>query len=348
MNITVAEIATMLGGEVEGDAQVAISAPAKIEEGLPGTLTFLANSKYEKYIYDTQASAVLVGRDFIPAKTVKPVLIRVDNVYDALAKLMQWYEQLQKSTEMDMDEDGSGIHESVKIAEGVKIGKFTVIEANTEIGSDTIIHSNVYISHNVKIGSNCLIYPGVRIMHETEMGDHCVVFPNAIIGSDGFGYARSDDGYARIPQIGKVIIGNHVEIGSNTVIDRATMGATIIHDGVKLDNLIQIAHNVEIGERTVIAAQTGIAGSAKIGQDCMIGGQVGIAGHLKLPDRTYIQAKSGVSAQIKEPGKKLFGYPAINYTNYLRSYNIFTKLPEMKRKVEELEREIKILKEKLS
>ena len=341
MTITAKEIAGMLGGDIVGNGEVSIQAPAKIEEGLPGTLTFLSNNKYEKYLYTTEASAVLVHRDFKPSGPTKATLILVDNVNESLGTLLKFYDELKnQETTTPNQVDHAFIDDTAKLGTDIQIGIGSIVEAKSTIGNGTKIFPQVYIGSQVTIGKNCMFYPGVKIMHGTIIGDNCVVHSNTVVGSDGFGFSRTKQGYTKIPQIGNVIIENDVEIGSSCVIDRAVMGSTFIRRGAKLDNLIQIAHNVDVGAHTVIAAQAGIAGSAKIGAHNLIGGQVGIAGHLKLADHTRIQAKSGVSSDIKQEGSKLYGYPALDYYHYLRAYNVFKNLPELEKQVEYLQRQL--------
>ena len=330
MDITVGDIAKMLNAEVEGDPSTPISGPAKIEEGQPGMLTFLANPKYEHYVYKTMASAVLVDKNFNPSQPVEAVLIRVDNVYASVGQLLKWYEQQGQNGHRVNDEiNFDNIHPTAKVGADVLIGPHCMVGAHAEIGASSELLGQVYIGHNVKIGKCCKFYPGVRIMHDTIIGDDCVFYANAVIGSDGFGYSKSENGYEKIPQVGIARIGNKVEIGSGSVVDRAVMGETIIEDGVIIDNLVHIAHNVVVGESTAIAAQTGIAGSTKIGKNCIIGGQVGIAGHISIADGTMIQAKSGLSKRITKKNSKLFGYPAIEYKSYLKAYAHFKRLPEL-------------------
>jgi UDP-3-O-[3-hydroxymyristoyl] glucosamine N-acyltransferase len=337
MDITVGEIAKMLNAVVEGDPSVPITGPAKIEEGQPGMLTFLANPKYEHYVYKTMASAVLVDKNFNPTQPVEAVLVRVDNVYASVGQLLKWYESRGQNGNGTMTTTSSNnIHATAKIASDVTIGPLCIVGPNALIGPGCELIGQVYIGPGVKIGQRCKFYPGVRIQSHTEIGDDCAFYDNAVIGSDGFGYSKSEHGYEKIPQVGKVRIGNKVEIGAGSVVDRAVMGETVICDGVIIDNLVHIAHNVVIGECTAIAAQTGIAGSTKIGKNCVIGGQVGIAGHLSVADGTMIQAKSGLSKTITEPNSKLFGYPAIEYHAYLKSYAHFKRLPEMEILIKQL------------
>lgn len=339
MQLSAQEIAKILDGSVEGDPEVLVSGPSKIEEGGPGTITFLANPKYEEFAYSTTASVLLVSQDFQPKKPISATLIRVENVYTALSILLENFGD-QTDTNVGISEYAA-VDKSAQIGEDVAVGMFSIIEANARIGAGCRIAAQVFIGRNVELGKNVIVHPGVRIMHSSKIGDNCVLHPNVVIGSDGFGFAPQEDGaYKKIPQTGNVVIENNVEIGSGTIIDRATMGSTIIRSGVKLDNLIQVAHNVEIGENTVIAAQVGIAGSTKIGKNCRIGGQVGFVGHVTIADGTQIQAQSGIASHVKEPNTALFGYPAINYRDYVKSYAVFKKLPELYKRIAELERMI--------
>lgn len=334
MELTTGAIAELLHGILEGDAQTLIVKPSKIEEGEKGSISFFHNEKYETFLYTTKASAILVDKNFVPKKPLAPTLIRVENVYSAVALLLDKFGETEKLAELPEISSKAEVHETAQLGFHVSVGHFTLIGKHTLIGDSTTIGSNVNIGNNVKIGAHCIIKSGVRILDNCILGDFCIIHNNAIIGSDGFGFALQSDGtYKKVAQLGNVEIGNDVEIGANTTIDRATMGSTRISDGVKLDNLIQIGHNVEIGKNTVIAAQSGIAGSTKIGANCRIGGQVGISGHLEIADGTQIQAQSGVSSSTKEPNKFLFGYPAIDYKDYIRSYAVFKKLPELYKKL---------------
>ena len=337
-------IADYLKGEVEGDGKTMIRGFGKIEEARQGELTFLSNPAYTKYVYTTQASAILVNRDFVLEKQVKPVLIRVDNAYEALAKLLTLVEQSKPKP--------AGIHslafleENVHTGKDIYVGPFAYIGKNVKIGDKVHIYPHVYIGDNVTIGDETIIYPGARIYQDTLIGKKCILHAGCVIGSDGFGFAPTGSNYEKIPQIGIVELEDHVEIGSNTTIDRATMGHTLIKKGVKLDNLIQIGHNVEIGENTVMAAQTGIAGSAKIGKDCMFGGQVGISGHLQVADGVKIAAKTGVPGTVKKENIILEGIPSMPIRQFQRSVFYIKQLPEMYQKIRELENKMKGLSHK--
>ncbi len=328
MQITALNIAQLVNGIVEGDPHTVIYGPSKIEEGLPGTITFLANPKYKDYIYSTNASVVLVSSDFVPEKQISATLIKVENVYASLAFLMERF-----NTGMSIKSaiaKTAIVDETVVLGSDVAIDDYVIVKPNVKIGNHTKIFGQVFIGDRVEIGDHVTIYPGVKIYHNCKIGDRCVIHANTVIGSDGFGFAKDENGnYKKIPQTGNVVLENDVEIGSNTVIDRASMGSTIIKEGVKLDNLIQIAHNVSIGKNTAIAAQAGVAGSTSIGQNCLIGGQVGIVGHINIADGAMIQAQSGIASSIKEKDAKLYGYPAIDYQTYLKSYAYFKKLPEI-------------------
>jgi UDP-3-O-[3-hydroxymyristoyl] glucosamine N-acyltransferase len=337
MQFTAAQIAGMLSGKVEGDSDAQVSNLSKIEEGKPGTLTFLANPKYVEYIYTTGASVAIVGNDFVADKPLPTTLtlIRVADAYGSFAKLLEAYNQFrQPKPQIDAQ---SKIAETAKVGANVYVGAFAYIGENAAIEEGVKIYPGCYIGDNVRIGKNTTIYPGVRIYADCIIGAECTLHSGVIIGADGFGFVpNSENNYSKVPQIGNVIIEDHVEVGSNTSIDRATLGSTIIRKGVKLDNLIQIAHNVEIGENTVIAAQTGIAGSTHIGKNCMIGGQVGIVGHLKIADGTKIAAQSGVGKDITEPNTIVQGSPAFAIMDYKKSYVGFMKLPELMGQIKDL------------
>jgi UDP-3-O-[3-hydroxymyristoyl] glucosamine N-acyltransferase len=347
MQITVQHIAALVQGEIIGNPETIILGPGKIEDGKPGMITFLANDKYESFIYDSKAAAVLVSRSFRPSRDVKPVLIKVDNVYASLAALLSHFD-------VALSSDAGISHTAVidrqaEIGQNVSIGHHSIVRKNARIGDNTIVHGQVFIGDDVRIGKNVKIYPGVKIYHGCIIGDNCTIHANSVVGSDGFGFAHDNDGkYSKIPQIGNVVIENDVEIGANTVIDRATMGSTIIRSGVKLDNLIQVAHNVEIGKDTVIAALAGISGSVKIGERCMIGGQVGFAGHIHIADGTMIAAQTGILSSITEKDSKIAGTPAIDYGNYLKSYAYFRKLPDLAHQIRMLEKELDKLKQQIN
>lgn len=347
MIITAKELSAILSGSVEGDPNVKVDRPSKIEEGGSGTIAFLANPKYERYAYTTTASIILVSKDFKPAKPISATLIRVDDVYACVALLLDKFGNKVEVSQEGIS-DQAFVHPDASIGNNVSIGLFSIIENGAEVGSNCTIYPQVYIGRNVKIGKNVILNPGVKIYHDSIIGDNCILHSNVVIGSDGFGFAPTEDGsFKKIPQLGNVILEEAVEIGANTVIDRATMGSTIIKAGVKLDNLIQIAHNVEVGSNTVIAAQTGIAGSTKVGENCMIGGQVGIVGHITVADGTKVQAQSGIASKVKKENTSLFGSPAIPYSNFLRSYTGFKQLPELMKKINALEKQVQSLSQNL-
>lgn len=345
MEFTAQQIAAFLNGVIEGDASVKVSNFSKIEEGKPGTLTFLANPKYESFIYETQASVVLVNNDFVPSQPLTTTLIKVPNAYAALAMLMSMVEQAKpKKTGIDST---AFIASTAQLGENPYVGNFAYIGENVKIGHNVKIYPQVYIGDNVNIGDNVTLYPHACIYDGCNLGSNLIIHAGAVIGADGFGFAPEGDGYKKIPQIGNVIIEDDVEIGANTTIDRAVMDSTIIRKGVKLDNLIQIAHNVEVGENTVMAAQVGVAGSVKIGKHCMFGGQVGLAGHLKIGDNVNLGAQSGVISSV-EGNTTVLGSPSMPAKSYMRSSAIFSKLPEMYRTMGQLQREIEQLKEELN
>ena len=343
MEFTAATIAGFLKGEIEGNPDTVVNSVAKIEEGHIGALSFLANPKYEHYIYTTGSSVILVNKNFVPSSKVTATLIRVENAYEAFASLLRLVDQARPRKK--------GIHPSAVIEPTAKIGAEVYIGPYSYIGENCLVEDNcsvyphTYIGDNTRVGKNCTLYSGVKIYHDCVLGESCIIHAGTVIGSDGFGFApQSETEFMKIPQLGNVVLEDHVEIGANVAIDRATMGSTIIHKGVKLDNLIQIGHNVEVGENTVMAGQTGIAGSTKIGKNCMFGGQVGISGHLKIADGTKIGAQSGIPGDVKEENSILLGYPAINYKDFFRSSVIFRKLPELLTRINSLEKDIKILK----
>lgn len=341
MDFIASQIAGLLEGTVVGNENISVNNLSKIEEGQPNTLSFLSNLKYEEYLYITGASIVIVDKSFEPSKSIPNTctLIKVESAQAAFAKLLEIYNQVKRKK--------SGIHPSSYISDSATIGEEVYIGANCSIGDNVTIGNNVhvypnsYIGDNVKIGDDCMFFAGVRVYSDCLIGKSCTLHSGVIIGGDGFGFVPNRNGnYSKVPQIGNAILEDHVEIGSNTTIDRATLGSTIIRKGVKLDNLIQVAHNVEIGENTVIAAQTGIAGSTKIGKNCMIGGQVGIVGHITIADEVKIAAQSGVGHAIAEKGQILQGSPAFPIGDYKRSYVVYRGLPDLKRKVDELEKKL--------
>jgi len=347
MIFTAKQIAGFLGGTVEGDTDVEVGSFSKIEEGKPGTLTFLANLRYAAFIYDTNASIALVNNDFVPEKALPKTLtlIRVPNAYMALATLMEMVNKAKISKRGI--ESQAFVSSSAEIDyENVYIGTFAYIGENVKLGKNVAVYPQVYLGDNVEIEDNTILYAGVKVYNNCKIGKNCIIHAGAVIGADGFGFAPDGDKYKKIPQLGNVVIENDVEIGANTTVDRAAIGSTIIRSGVKLDNLIQIAHNCEVGENTVMAAQVGIAGSVKIGKHCMFGGQVGLAGHIQIADNVTFGAQSGVISSIKE-STTVLGAPAINAKNFMRSSAVFGKLPDIYRTIGQLQREVEELKKEL-
>ena len=345
MEFSAKQIAEYVQGTIVGDENASVHTFAKIEEGIPGALSFLSNPKYTQYIYDTQSSIVLVNKDFEPEKEVKATLIKVNNAYESLAKLMTLYEQSQPKR--------TGIHPlayvapTAKIGENVYLAPFACVGDNAELGDGTELHPHATVGRGAKVGKNCILYTNCNVYHDCRVGNNCILHSGSVVGADGFGFAPSPDGYEKIPQIGIAILEDNVEIGANTCIDRATMGATIIRKGVKLDNLIQIAHNVEVGSNTVMASQTGVAGSTKVGEWCMFGGQVGIGGHIKIGNKVNLGAQSGVPGSIKD-GQNLIGTPPMELKNYFKSSAVFKKLPDMYKELNALRKEIDELKKQLN
>ena len=338
MVFTAGQIAGILEGEVDGNPEIAVHRLAKIEEGESGSLTFLANPKYTSHIYTTKASVTIVNKDFVPEQDLTTTMIKVDDAYKSFSKLLEYYNQVENNK--------VGIESPVFTAddavygENFYLGAFSYLGNNVVIGNNVKIYPNVYVGDNVKIDDNVIVFAGAKIYSESVIGKNCMIHSGAIIGADGFGYTPNKEGeFTRVPQTGNVVLEDNVDIGAGTTIDRATLGSTILHRGVKLDNQIQIAHNVEIGEHTVIAAQTGIAGSTKIGKRCMIGGQVGIVGHITIGDNVKIQAQSGIGRNIKD-NEILQGSPALNYGDYNKSYVHFKNLPKIVNRIDKLEKNI--------
>jgi UDP-3-O-[3-hydroxymyristoyl] glucosamine N-acyltransferase len=343
MEFSAATIASWIGATIEGNPDVLVNSVCKIEEGTPGGLSFLANPQYTPFIYETKASCVIVATDFVPERPISATLLRVAEPYRAFAGILEQYSKtLQKPPGI---EQPCFIHPDALIGKDVYIGAFAYIGKGAVIGDGARIFPQVYIGDAVSVGAHSTLHPGVKVYDQCRVGNHCTIHAGAIIGADGFGFAPDHaNNYKKVPQIGNVILEDHVEIGANTAIDRATLGSTIIRKGVKLDNLIQIAHNVEIGENTVIAAQTGVAGSTKIGRESMIGGQVGIIGHLHLADKVKIAAQSGIGQNIKEEGAVFQGSPAFPISDYQKSYIMFRKLPKIDQRIFALEKQIAELK----
>lgn len=346
MEFTAQQISDLLQGNVEGDPGARVSRLARIEEGTPGSLSFLANPKYVDFIYSTEATIVIVGKDFIAEKPVKATLVRVADAYGSFAKLLEIYNQVVRDKKGI--EQPCFLSESATVGHEVYIGAFAYVGKNVKLGDRVKIYPNCYVGDNVTIGDDTTLFPGVSVYSDCRIGKNCSIHAGVVIGADGFGFAPSTGQYKKVAQIGNVVIEDHVEIGAGTTIDRATLGSTIIRNGVKLDNLIQVAHNVEIGENTVIAAQTGIAGSTKIGKDCMIGGQVGIVGHLVIADNTKIAAQSGIGTSISESGQVVQGSPAFGISDYRRTYVVFRKLPELDKKIQELEKALAEIRQTIS
>lgn len=344
MEFTASQVAAYINGTVEGDENAVINNFAKIEEGVPGAISFLANPHYEQYIYETKSSVVLVNEDFKPTQPVAATLIRVKNAYEAVSRLLQLYESMKPKR--------TGISSLAFIAETAKVGKdvyiapFVAIGDNAEVGDGAELHPHATIGPRAKVGKNTIMYSNSVVYHDCVVGNNCILHAGCVIGADGFGFAPTAEGYEKIPQIGIVTIEDNVEIGANTCIDRSTMGSTIVRKGVKLDNLVQIAHNVEVGANTVMSAQVGVAGSAKVGEWCMLGGQVGVAGHITLGDRVYAGGQSGLSGgrKLKDGNCTVMGYPAIEHQNFARSAAAFKNLPSLVKQVNELQKEIDELK----
>jgi UDP-3-O-[3-hydroxymyristoyl] glucosamine N-acyltransferase len=338
MKFTAEQIAGILEGDIVGNSNVEVFKLAKIEEGSEGSLTFLANPKYTHYIYNTQASIVIVNKTFVPEQSITATLIKVEDAYKSFSKLLEYYNQVKNNK--SGIEQPSFQSETAVYGDDIYLGAFSYLGENVVIGNNVKIYPQAYIGDNVVIGDNTTVFAGVKLYSETQVGNNCVINSGAIIGADGFGFTPDENGeFQKVPQTGNVIIEDNVDIGSATTIDRATLGSTYIRKGVKLDNQIQIAHNVDIDQNTVIAAQTGIAGSTKIGKYCMIGGQVGIAGHLTIGDHVRVQAQTGIGHRVKD-GEKLYGSPAIDYGNYVKSYVHFKNLPKIVKTITDLEKKV--------
>ena len=345
MKFSAKQIAAFIQGEIVGDENATVHTFAKIEEGVPGALSFLSNPKYIPYLYETNASIVLVNRDFVPEQAVKATMIKVDNAYESLARLLTLYEQSKPKH--------TGVHDLAFVAPTAKIGKdvyiapFAYVGEHAEVGDRTQLYPHATVGEGVKIGDDCIVYANATIYHDCRVGNRCVLHSGSVVGADGFGFAPTAEGYEKIPQIGIVVLEDDVEIGANTCVDRATMGATIVHRGVKLDNLVQVAHNDEIGSHTVMAAQVGIAGSTKVGEWCMFGGQVGIAGHIHIGDKVVFGAQSGVPSSV-EANQQLIGTPPMEERPYFRAQAVFRKLPDMYRELGALRKELNELKKQLN
>lgn len=343
MQFTAAQIAAITGGEVDGNPMASVYTVAKIEEGHEGAISFLANPKYTHFIYSTQSSIVLVKRDFVAEHPVQATLIRVDDPYTTVAQLLEMVSKMMEPKHEGIEQP-SFISEGVEVTEDSYVGAFAYIGKNVKLGKGVKIFPQVYVGDNAKIGNYTILYPGVKIYHNCVVGSNCILHAGVVIGADGFGFAPTDGHYNKIPQIGNVIVEDDVEIGANTTIDRATMGSTVIRRGVKLDNLIQIAHNCDIGANTVMAAQGGVAGSAKVGENCMVGGQVGIAGHIAVGNNVQIGAQSGIPRSIPD-GQVLMGYPAVDARQFARQAVNVKNLDALYRRVAQLEKQLKGLNE---
>ncbi len=345
MTISALQIASIINGQIAGNPDVTVNSFGKIEEAQQGQLAFLANAKYEEYLYTTAASVIIVNESLELKQAVSATLIKVADAYTAFATLLSKYQEIQKQ-QLKGIQQPAYIDSTAKMGENVFIGAFAYLSENVSLGNNVKIYPHVFIGDNVRVGDDTTIHPGVKIYHDCIIGKNVTIHAGTVIGSDGFGFApQSDNSYKKVPQIGNVIIEDHVEIGANVTIDRATIGATIIRYGAKLDNLIQVAHNVEIGTNTVIAAQVGVSGSTKIGNNVMIGGQAGLAGHLQIADGSKINAKSGVSKSIKKPNTAVTGIPAIDYSSSMRIQALNRSLPEMERRLKDLENLVKLLRE---
>ena len=345
MEFSAKQIAEYLGGTVEGNPEAKVSTFAKIEEGVPGAISFLANPHYAHYLYTTESSIVLVNKDFQLEQEVKATLVRVDNAYECIARLLTLYQSTMQKRK--------GVHalafvaESAKLGEDVYVGPFAYVGEGVEIGRGTQIYPSAVVEEGASIGEDCILYPHATVYYGCKLGNRVTLHSGAVIGADGFGFAPAADGYEKIPQIGIVTIEDDVEIGANTCVDRSTMGTTLIHRGVKLDNLVQVAHNCEVGSHTVMSAQVGVAGSTKIGEWCMFGGQVGIAGHAVIGDRVLSGAQAGIAGSIRKGNVTIQGSPAIDAKNFMRSSVVFKYLPEMQNELNRLKKEVEALKSKL-
>jgi UDP-3-O-[3-hydroxymyristoyl] glucosamine N-acyltransferase len=344
MNFKVTDIAKFLNGEIIGNENISVSNVSKIEEGKPGTLAFLANLKYENFLYSTNASVVLVNKSFVPREKVNTTLIRVEDAYQAFASLLELYMQAKASLKTGIEQP-SYIDQTATVGKDIYIGAFAYIGKNSKVGNNTKLYPQVYIGDDVIIGNDCIIYAGAKIYNDTVIGNRCIIHSGVVIGSDGFGFAPLENGtYKKIAQIGNAILEDDVEIGANTTIDCGTMGSSIIRKGAKIDNLVMVAHNCEVGENTVIAGQSGMAGTTKIGKNCKLAGQVGLAGHLSIGDNVSIGAQSGVAKSVKSD-QIIFGSPAVNISDAIRIITVYKNLPKLREEVIQLQKEIKILKE---
>ena len=348
MQFTLSQIAQLLGGRVQGDESLTVNTLAKIEEAEPGSLAFLANPKYEPHLYTTAATAVIVAQDFVPKKEVAAALLFVNDPYSAFSTLLEEYNRQLASSRAGIEQP-SFLADTATVGENLYLGAFSYVGRGCRLGRNVQIFAGSFLGENVTVGDNTVIHAGVKVYAGTVIGQNCVLHAGCVIGSDGFGFAPQPDGsYKTIPQVGNVVLEDEVSIGANTVVDCATLGSTLIRRGVKLDNLVQIAHNVEVGKNTVIAAQTGVAGSARIGEGCMIGGQVGIVGHLVIADGTRVGAQAGIGSTLSQPNTTVQGSPAFNQKDFLRSSAIFRKLPTLLRRLDELEAKVRSLTGKVA
>ena len=340
MKFTIGQIASLIKAEIEGNKNGTIQNVAKIEEAVEGDIAFLSNLKYENFLYTTKASAVIIDKNLKLKRNVETTLLKVEDPYLSFTHLLQEYDRMMKFSQTGREKP-IFIGKKSKIGKNEYIAAFAYIGNNVTIGENVKIHSHVHIGDNVEIGDNCILYSGVKIYNDCKIGARCIFQSGVIIGSDGFGFAPQNDGsYKKIPQLGNVIIEEDVEIGANTTIDCATMGSTVIQKGVKIDNLVQIAHNVNIGKNTVIAAQTGIAGSTKVGENCVFAGQVGVVGHINIANKTTLASKTGISNNVKEEGKIFLGSPAMEIGDFKRSYVVYRKLPALSKQIKELEEKV--------
>ena len=347
MEFTAQQIADFLGGEIQGNPTIKVSDFSKIEEGKPGTLSFLSNPKYSQYIYDSQASIILVNKDFEPEREIQSTLIKVDDAYQSLARLLSLVDQTK--TRKTGISALAYISDTAVVGENAYIAPFVYIGEQVTIGNNVSLHAHSCVEDGAKLGDHVTLFSGVKVYYNCVIGNNCTLHSGSIIGSDGFGFAPSEDGsYKKIPQMGNVVLEDNIEIGANSVVDRATLGSTIIRKGVKIDNLVQIAHNCEVGTNTVIAAQTGISGSTKLGKQCILAGQVGIAGHLHIADGTIFGAQTGVPNNVKKPNQTLQGYPAIPVMTFHRASVVYKNLPDLQKTVYALEKKIQELENRIS
>lgn len=347
MDFKVTEIARFLNGEIIGNENISVSNVSKIEEGKPGTLAFLSNMKYENFIYTTNASVVLVNKNFVPKEKINATLIKVDDAYQAFASLLDLYTQAMTTVKTGIEQP-SFIDESATVGQNIYLGAFAYIGKNVKVGNNCKIYPQVYIGDNVTVGDDCIIYAGVKIYSDSLIGNRCILHSGVVIGSDGFGFAPLDNGtYKKIAQIGNAVLEDDVEVGANTTIDCGTMSSTIIKKGAKIDNLVQIAHNCEVGENTVMAAQTGLAGTTKVGKNCKFGGQVGLGGHLSIGDNVFIGAQSGVIKSV-ESNQVILGSPAMEIKEAIRAITVYKNLPKLRTEVSQLQKEIKDIKSQIN